>query len=100
MDEKRSKAVGIKMRSLHCTLEDIKHALYSLDFTKVDVDSLQSLAEMRATEEELNKIRQHLKEHPNGRYVCLSVSLSAYLSVYISVFLSISISLSLPPLSV
>ena len=43
LDQKRSQAVGILMRSLHLEMVDIRHAVYQLDCSTVDRESLQAL---------------------------------------------------------
>ena len=43
LDQKRSQAVGILMRSLHLEMADIRHAVYQLDCSTVDQESLQAL---------------------------------------------------------
>ena len=43
LEQKRSQAVGILMRSLHLEMADIRHAVYQLDCSTVDQESLQAL---------------------------------------------------------
>ena len=43
LDQKRSQAVGILMRSLHLEMADIRHAVYQFDCSTVDQESLQAL---------------------------------------------------------
>ena len=43
LDQKRSQAVGILMRSLHLEMADVRHAVHQLDCSTVDMESLQAL---------------------------------------------------------
>ena len=43
LDQKRSQAVGILMRSLHLEMADIRYAVHQLDCSTVDRESLQAL---------------------------------------------------------
>lgn len=61
LNNKRSQAVGILMSSLHLDMKDIQHAVLNLDYTVVDLETLQALYENRAQQEELDKIQKHVK---------------------------------------
>ncbi|KAJ0060354.1 hypothetical protein NL108_010141, partial [Boleophthalmus pectinirostris] len=61
LNNKRSQAVGIFMSSLHLDMKDIQHAVLNLDYTVVDLETLQALYENRAQQEELDKIQKHVK---------------------------------------
>ena len=93
LDQKRSQAVGILMRSLHLEMADIRHAVYQLDCSTVDQESLQALWDnvrmaagppetrvvvmfppfpsslpphtQQATQEELEMITAHLNTSPD-----------------------------------
>ncbi len=67
MDENRSRAVAIKLRSMHCQMEDITTAVYQMDFTKIELDSLWGLYEIRGKKEELEKINTHLQSYEDGK---------------------------------
>ncbi|KAJ8045851.1 Formin-2 [Holothuria leucospilota] len=62
LDDKRSQAVGIFMSSLHVEMSDIHNAVLKMDTSVVDLESLQSLYEMRPQKEELGKITAHLQK--------------------------------------
>ena len=68
LDESRSRAVAIMLRSLHCQMTDIERAVYGLEFTQLDVDSLWAIYQLRATNDELKKIQTHLQNNPAGWY--------------------------------
>uniref|UniRef100_A0A8C6TN90 FH2 domain-containing protein n=1 Tax=Neogobius melanostomus TaxID=47308 RepID=A0A8C6TN90_9GOBI len=61
LNNKRSQAVGILMSSLHLDMKDIQHAVLNLDYTVVDLETLQALYENRAQQDELDKIQKHVK---------------------------------------
>ncbi|XP_039978952.1 formin-2-like [Xiphias gladius] len=61
LNNKRSQAVGILMSSLHLDMKDIQHAILNLDYTVVDLETLQALYENRAQQEELDKIERCIK---------------------------------------
>ena len=65
LEDDRSRAIGIKLRSMHCQMDDVKDAVYSLNFEKLDVENLYSLYELRGRAEELKKIEAYLKEGRN-----------------------------------
>uniref|UniRef100_A0A1A8ATC8 Formin 2b n=1 Tax=Nothobranchius furzeri TaxID=105023 RepID=A0A1A8ATC8_NOTFU len=61
LNNKRSQAVGILMSSLHLDMKDIQCAVLNLDNNVVDLETLQALYEIRAQQEELDKIEKHIK---------------------------------------
>ncbi|XP_013876040.1 formin-2 [Austrofundulus limnaeus] len=65
LNNKRSQAVGILMSSLHLDMKDIQHAILNLDDNVVDMETLQALYEIRAQQEELDKIEKHIKSSKN-----------------------------------
>lgn len=66
LDENRSRAVAIKLKSMHCEMSDIKNAVLRLDFSKVDVEKLYGLYEVKGTGEEMDKITSYLDDNPEG----------------------------------
>ncbi|PIK50571.1 hypothetical protein BSL78_12550 [Apostichopus japonicus] len=62
LDDKRSQAVGIFMSSLHIEMRDLEQAVLKMDLSVVDLESLQSLYDMRPQKEELAKIKNHLQK--------------------------------------
>ncbi|KAM3931150.1 formin-2 isoform 2-T2 [Leptodactylus fuscus] len=65
LSNKRSQAVGILMSSLHLDMKDIQHAVLKMDYSVVDLETLQALYENRAVPEEQEKIEKHVKTSKN-----------------------------------
>ncbi|XP_072265188.1 formin-2 isoform X2 [Pyxicephalus adspersus] len=61
LSNKRSQAVGILMSSLHLDMKDIQNAILKMDYSVVDLETLQALYENRAASEEQEKIEKHFK---------------------------------------
>nr|XP_030858265.2 formin-1 isoform X5 [Gorilla gorilla gorilla] len=61
LDGKRSQTVGILISSLHLEMKDIQQAIFNVDDSVVDLETLAALYENRAQEDELVKIRQYYK---------------------------------------
>ncbi|XP_012869758.1 PREDICTED: formin-1 [Dipodomys ordii] len=59
LDGKRSQAVGILISSLHLEMKDIQQAIFTVDESVVDLETLAALYENRAQEDELVKIRKY-----------------------------------------
>ncbi|XP_015451299.1 LOW QUALITY PROTEIN: formin-1 [Pteropus alecto] len=59
LDGKRSQTVGILISSLHLEMKDIQQAIFNVDDSVVDLETLAALYENRAQEEELVKIRKY-----------------------------------------
>ncbi|KAI5638817.1 formin-like domain-containing protein [Phthorimaea operculella] len=64
LDSKRSQNVGILAQSLHVEFSEIENAIYNFDTSVVSLEALQQIYELRATEEELAMIKEHLKTKP------------------------------------
>ena len=47
-------------------MDDITHALYQMDFSKIELESLWGLYEIRGKKEELEKINTHVQTHEDG----------------------------------
>ncbi|XP_053568238.1 formin-2-like [Bombina bombina] len=62
---KRSRAVRILMSSLHLDMKDIQHAVLKMDYSVVDLETLQALYENRALADEQEKIEKHVKSSKN-----------------------------------
>ncbi|XP_074646006.1 uncharacterized protein LOC141902259 [Tubulanus polymorphus] len=60
LNEKRSRVVSIRMKSMHCDIKDIENAIYNLDFTKCSIESLKGLNEIRATPDEIKDIKNYI----------------------------------------
>ncbi|KAG9472231.1 hypothetical protein GDO78_020664, partial [Eleutherodactylus coqui] len=65
LSNKRSQAVGILMSSLHLDMKDIQHAVLKMDYSVVDLETLQALYENRAVSEEQEKIEKYFKTSKN-----------------------------------
>ncbi|XP_006883115.1 PREDICTED: formin-1 isoform X3 [Elephantulus edwardii] len=59
LDGKRSQTVGILISSLHLEMKDIQQAIFNVDDSVVDLETLAALFENRAQEDELVKIRKY-----------------------------------------
>jgi len=64
LDSKRSQNVGILSSSLHVDFSEIENAIYNFDTSVVNLEALQQIYEVRATEEELSMIREHVSSKP------------------------------------
>ncbi|XP_030384880.1 protein cappuccino isoform X2 [Scaptodrosophila lebanonensis] len=58
LEPNRSKNVGIFSRSLHLPSREIEHAIYHVDTSVVSLETLQQISHIKATEEELQKIKE------------------------------------------
>ncbi|XP_007521746.1 formin-1 isoform X4 [Erinaceus europaeus] len=59
LDGKRSQTVGILISSLHLEMKDIQQAIFNVDDSVVDLETLAALYENRGQEDELVKIRKY-----------------------------------------
>lgn len=57
LDPKRSRNVGIFARSLHLPSSEIEHAIYHVDTSVISLETLQQISFIRATDEELQRIK-------------------------------------------
>ncbi|XP_061380835.1 formin-2 isoform X1 [Danaus plexippus] len=64
LDSKRSQNVGILAQSLHVEFSEIENAIYNFDTSVVSLEALQQIYELRAKDEELMMIKEHLKTKP------------------------------------
>ncbi|XP_013179598.1 PREDICTED: formin-2 isoform X2 [Papilio xuthus] len=64
LDSKRSQNVGILAQSLHVEFSEIENAIYNFDTSVVSLEALQQIYDLRATEEELMLIKDHLRNKP------------------------------------
>ncbi|XP_071455083.1 protein cappuccino-like [Hetaerina americana] len=64
LDSKRSQNVGILSSSLHVDFSEIENAIYNFDTSVISLEALQQIYEVRATSEELEKIRSHVESKP------------------------------------
>ncbi|XP_017110634.1 protein cappuccino isoform X10 [Drosophila elegans] len=58
LDPERSRNVGIIWRSLHVPSSEIEHAIYHIDTSVVSLEALQHMSNIRATEDELQRIKE------------------------------------------
>ncbi|CAH1269927.1 FMN2 [Branchiostoma lanceolatum] len=63
LDDKRSRDVAIKISRLQMSMEEVQDAIYKMDAKKLDLDRLQGLYNMRATEKELSEIKRFKQEN-------------------------------------
>ncbi|XP_063240371.1 protein cappuccino isoform X2 [Bacillus rossius redtenbacheri] len=66
LDGKRSQSVGILASSLHVEFSEIENAIYNFDTSAVNLEALQQIYDVRATEEELSAIRSHVASNPDA----------------------------------
>ncbi|KAG8232947.1 hypothetical protein J437_LFUL013375 [Ladona fulva] len=64
LDSKRSQNVGILASSLHVDFSEIENAIYNFDTSVISLEALQQIYEVRATKEEIEKIRGHVEAKP------------------------------------
>ncbi|KAH9635554.1 hypothetical protein HF086_003168 [Spodoptera exigua] len=64
LDSKRSQNVGILAQSLHVEFSEIENAIYNFDTSVVSLEALHQIYELRASEEELSLIKEHLNHKP------------------------------------
>ncbi|CAG4971927.1 unnamed protein product [Parnassius apollo] len=65
LDSKRSQNVGILAQSLHLEFSEIENAIYNFDTSVVSLETLQQIYDLRASDEELMQIKEHLKSKPD-----------------------------------
>ncbi|KAK3092858.1 hypothetical protein FSP39_007992 [Pinctada imbricata] len=65
IDAKRSQLVGILLSSLRLDFAEIEHAILTFDTSQLDEEKLQAIYDHRGEEDELKKIRKHVKENPD-----------------------------------
>lgn len=58
LDSKRSQNVGILLRSTHVDFCEIEHAIYHVDTSVVSLETLQQINKNKATNEELERIKE------------------------------------------
>ena len=66
LDNKRSQMVGILISSRHLDAQEVESAVYNLDTSIIDLETLQKIFELRATDEELLAMRSTLELQPDG----------------------------------
>ncbi|XP_052766863.1 uncharacterized protein LOC128207779 isoform X2 [Mya arenaria] len=62
---KRSQAVGILLSSLRMDMSEIEHAILTFDTSVLGEEKLQQIYENRGDSEELKKLREYVKKHPD-----------------------------------
>lgn len=66
LDNKRSQMVGILISSRHLDVQEVESAVYNLDTSVIDLETLQKIFELRATEDELATMRLTLEQQPDA----------------------------------
>ncbi|XP_048852646.1 formin-like [Brienomyrus brachyistius] len=61
LQSSRSQTVGILISSLHLEMKDIQQAVLMLDNSVVDLGTIEALYEIRAQNDELEKIREYIR---------------------------------------
>ncbi|XP_052216251.1 uncharacterized protein LOC127834445 isoform X2 [Dreissena polymorpha] len=65
INAKRSQTVGIFLSSLRIDMSDIEHAILTFDTEVLGEDKLRQIYEIRGEQEELKKLREYVKKHPD-----------------------------------
>ncbi|XP_078689269.1 formin-like [Branchiostoma floridae x Branchiostoma belcheri] len=63
LEDKRSRDVAIRISRLQMSMEEVQDAIYKMDAKRLDLDRLQGLYDMRATEKELSEIKRFRQEN-------------------------------------
>jgi formin 2 len=58
--------VGILISSRHLDVQEVESAVYNLDTSVIDLETLQKIFELRATEDELATMRITLEQQPDA----------------------------------
>ena len=58
--------VGILISSRHLDVQEVESAVYNLDTNVIDLETLQKIFELRATEDELATMRLTLEQQPDA----------------------------------
>ena len=58
--------VGILISSRHLDVQEVESAVYNLDTNEIDLETLQKIFELRATEDELATMRLTLEQQPDA----------------------------------
>lgn len=58
--------VGILISSRHLEVQEVENAVYNLDTSHIDLETLQKIFEMRASEDEVMMMRVSLEQQPDG----------------------------------
>ncbi|CAH1780424.1 unnamed protein product [Owenia fusiformis] len=66
LDIERSRDITLKMRSLFCNMEEIKTAIYTMDYSQVSLNSLEELYKIRGTPREIKMISRVLTSDKIG----------------------------------
>lgn len=66
LDSKRSQMVGILVSSQHLEIVEVENAVYNFDTSVLDLEALQAIYEVRATNEELQLIKDQLERNPEA----------------------------------
>ena len=58
--------MGILISSRHLDVQEVESAVYNLDTSVIDLETLQKIFELRGTEEELTNMRLTLEQQPDA----------------------------------
>ncbi|XP_053384577.1 formin-like [Mercenaria mercenaria] len=62
---KRSQVIGILLSSLRIEMSEIEHAILTFDTSQLPEEKLRQIYEIRGDNDELKKIKDHMKKHPD-----------------------------------
>lgn len=62
---KRSQVIGILLSSLRLEMSDIEHAILTFDTSQLGEEKLRQIYENRGDNDEMKKIKEHIKKHPD-----------------------------------
>ncbi|KAL4238472.1 riboflavin kinase [Mactra antiquata] len=62
---KRSQVIGILLSSLRLEMSEIEHAILTFDTSQLGEEKLRQIYENRADNDEMKKIREHIRKHPD-----------------------------------
>ncbi|KAI1297638.1 Protein cappuccino [Halotydeus destructor] len=63
LDDKRAHNLNIFITSLHLDISDIENAVYNLDTSSLSTETLMKINDLKATDDELKKIKGHLDQN-------------------------------------
>lgn len=66
LDPKRAHTINILVTSRHLRIKDIKNAVYNLDMSAIDVETLKQIHEISGTDDELQAIESYMAKEDHG----------------------------------
>ncbi|KAK3581849.1 hypothetical protein CHS0354_009737 [Potamilus streckersoni] len=65
IEPKKSQTVGIFLSSLRMEMSEVEHAILTFDTSVLNEEKLRHIYEHRGTEEEIQKIKEHVNKNPD-----------------------------------